>query len=366
MKVKFLALAAVLLTSAVQAANPPMLKVGAKAPDFSLPGVDGKTYSLKDFADAKILVIIFTCNHCPTAQAYEQRIIKLNEDYKDKGVALAAISPNDPLAVRLDELGYTDLSDSFEEMKIRAKQRGYKFPYLYDGQTQSTAKAYGVVATPHVYIFDQERILRYVGRIDDSDVKTVTSHDAANALDAMLAGKPVPVPETKVFGCSTKWADKSDTAKKSLAKWDAEPVKISSIDAEAVKALAKNDSQKLLLINVWATWCGPCVNELPELVTMNRMYRQRPFQMITISMDDANKKDQALEMLTKLHVSATNYIFNSDKRDALVEALDKEWPGPVPHTILIAPGGKVIYRQTGEFDVMELKKAIVGYIGRTY
>ncbi len=366
MKVKFLALAAVLLTSAVQAANPPMLKVGAKAPDFSLPGVDGKTYSLKDFADAKILVIIFTCNHCPTAQAYEQRIIKLNEDYKDKGVALAAISPNDPLAVRLDELGYTDLSDSFEEMKIRAKQRGYKFPYLYDGQTQSTAKAYGVVATPHVYIFDQDRILRYVGRIDDSDVKTVTSHDAANALDAMLAGKPVPVPETKVFGCSTKWADKSDTAKKSLAKWDAEPVKISSIDAEAVKALAKNDSQKLLLINVWATWCGPCVNELPELVTMNRMYRQRPFQMITISMDDANKKDQALEMLTKLHVSATNYIFNSDKRDALVEALDKEWPGPVPHTILIAPGGKVIYRQTGEFDVMELKKAIVGYLGRTY
>src|SRR6266705_3357683 len=104
MKVKFLALAAVLLTSAVQAANPPMLKVGAKAPDFSLPGVDGKTYSLKDFADAKILVIIFTCNHCPTAQAYEQRIIKLDEDYRDKGMKLVAISPNDPQAVRLDEL----------------------------------------------------------------------------------------------------------------------------------------------------------------------------------------------------------------------------------------------------------------------
>jgi peroxiredoxin len=366
MNLKWLAAVAVLLASMAQAANPPMLKIGAKAPDFNLPGVDGKNYSLKDFADAKILVIIFTCNHCPTAQAYEQRIIKLNEDYKDKGVALVAISPNDPLAVRLDELGYTDLSDSFEEMKIRAKEREYKFPYLYDGETQSTAKAYGVVATPHVYIFDSERVLRYVGRIDDSDVKTVASHDARNALEAMLAGKPVAVPETKVFGCSTKWADKSDTAKKSLAKWDAEPVKISPIDAEAVKTLAKNDSQKLLLINVWATWCGPCVNELPELVTMNRMYRKRPFELITISMDDPKKQDQALAMLARLHVSATNYIFNSDKRDALVEALDKEWPGPVPHTILIAPGGKVIYRQTGEFDAMELKKAIVGYIGRTY
>ena len=367
MKFRLLAAAVMVLASFAGAAtNPPMLKIGAKAPDFNLPGVDGKNYSLKDFADAKILVIIFTCNHCPTAQAYEQRIIKLDEDYRDKGVKLVAISPNDPTAVRLDELGYTDLSDSFEEMKIRAKERGFKFPYLYDGDTQKTATEYGVVATPHVYIFDKDRVLRYVGRIDDSEVKTVTSHDARNAIEAMLAGKPVPVETTKVFGCSTKWADKSDSAKKSLAKWDAEPVKIAPIDAEAIKALAKNDSQKLLVVNVWATWCGPCVTELPELVTMNRMYRKRPFELITISMDDPKKQDQALAMLTKLHVSATNYIFNSDKRDALVEALDKDWPGPVPHTLLIAPGGKVIYRHTGELDAMELKKAIVGYIGRTY
>src|SRR6266566_7540084 len=322
MKVKFLALAAVLLTSAVQAANPPMLKVGAKAPDFNLPGVDGKNYSLKDFADAKILVIIFTCNHCPTAQAYEQRIIKLNEDYKDKGVALAAISPNDPLAVRLDELGYTDLSDSFEEMKIRAKQRGYKFPYLYDGQTQSTAKAYGVVATPHVYIFDQERILRYVGRIDDSDVKTVKSHDARNAIEALLAGKPVPVEKTKVFGCSTKWAEKREEAKKSLAKWDAEPVSLSGIDFDGVKRLAANDGKKLRLVNVWATWCGPCVIELPELVEMNRMYRKRDFEFITISMDEPEKKNRALEKLKELKVATTNYIFTGDNRDKFMEALD--------------------------------------------
>lgn len=366
MKLKLLAVIVLLAAGVLQAANPPMLKIGDKAPDFNLPGVDGKNYSLKDFADAKILVIIFTCNHCPTAQAYEQRIIKLDEDYRDKGVKLVAISPNDALAVRLDELGYSEYGDSLEEMKLRAKEQGWKFPYLYDGQTQATATAYGVVATPHAYIFDVERKLRYVGRIDDSEVKTVTSHDARNAIEAMLAGKPVPVETTKVFGCSTKWADKTDSAKKSLAKWDAEPVKISPIDAEAVKALAKNDSQKLLLVNVWATWCGPCVTELPELVTMNRMYRKRPFELITISMDDPKKQDQALAMLTRLHVSATNYIFNSDKRDALVEALDKEWPGPVPHTLLIAPGGKVIYRQTGEFDAMELKKAIVGYIGRTY
>ena len=187
MKSKLMAIVVALLGSMASAANPPMLKIGEKAPDFNLPGVDGKNYSLKDFADAKLLVIIFTCNHCPTAQAYEQRIIKLHEDYKDKGMALVAISPNDPTAVRLDELGYTDLSDSFEEMKTRARERGYKFPYLYDGETQSTAKAYGVVATPHVYIFDQDRALRYVGRIDDSEVKTVTSQDARNATTTSRA-----------------------------------------------------------------------------------------------------------------------------------------------------------------------------------
>ena len=132
------------------------LEIGASAPDFNLPGVDGKNYRLADFANAKILVIVFTANHCPTAQAYEDRLMKLAADYKDKGVAVVAISPNDPLAVRLDEMGFTDMGDSFEEMKIRAAERKFNFPYLYDGQTQSVSLAYGPVSTPHVFIFDKE------------------------------------------------------------------------------------------------------------------------------------------------------------------------------------------------------------------
>src|SRR5262249_32879283 len=160
----------------------------------------------------------------PTAQAYEDRILKLHADYKEKGVALVAISPNDPLAVRLDELGYTDLGDSLEDMKLRAKAKGVRFPYLYDGETQKTSLAYGVLATPHVFIFDQARKLRYNGRIDDAEVKEVKSHDTRNAIDALLAGKPVPVATTRVFGCSTKWSDKREDAKRSLARWDEEPV----------------------------------------------------------------------------------------------------------------------------------------------
>ncbi len=199
--------------AAANAADPRPLPIGSAAPDFRLPGVDGKTYSLQDFAGARVLVVIFTCNHCPTAQAYEGRIARMHADYRDKGVAVVAISPNDPAAVRLDELGYTDLGDSFEDMKVRAKDHGFAYPYLYDGETQATAQAYGVLATPHVFIFDADRKLRYAGRFDDGEVKAVKSHDAKNAVDALLAGKPVPVATTRVPGCSTKWADKQSSAR---------------------------------------------------------------------------------------------------------------------------------------------------------
>jgi peroxiredoxin len=349
--------------------DPPGLKtlgIGATAPDFKLPGVDGKDYSLKSFADARLLLVIYTCNHCPTAQAYEKRIIDLHADYKDKGVAVVAISPNDPKAVRLDELGYTDLGDSFEDMKIRAKDQKFAFPYLYDGARQEAAKAYGVVATPQVFLFDKERKLRYVGRIDDSDVKTVTSHDTRNALDALLAGKPVPVETTRTFGCSTKWADKQADAVKSLEKWDMEPVKLDELDEAGVAKLVKNEGKKLLLINVWATYCGPCVTELPDFVTMNRMYRRRNFEMITISMDDPEKKEDVLKVLKEKKVAATNFVVTVPKRDKFADLLDKEWQGPLPHTLLIAPDGKIIYRKTGAIEPLEVRGKIVDFLGRTY
>ena len=112
-------------------------------------------------------MVVFTCVHCPTAQGYEDVLIQLTSEYQSKGVAVVAISPNDPKSIRLDELGYTDLSDSFEEMKIRAKDKKFNFPYLYDGETSSTSMKYGPQATPHVFIFDKNRTLRYTGRIDD-------------------------------------------------------------------------------------------------------------------------------------------------------------------------------------------------------
>ncbi len=359
----------ILVAPALRSAElPPTLEIGAPAPDFNLPGVDGRNYSLASFAHADILVVIFTCNHCPTAQAYEERIQKLADDYLGKGVALVAISPNDPLAVRLDELGYTDLSDSFPEMKIRAGDRKFTFPYLYDGETQKTSRAYGPTATPHVFVFDKQRKLRFVGRIDNSEkIGTATVHDTRNAIEALLAGRPVPVEKTKTFGCSIKWSDKRASVKSAFEQWAQEDVSLKTADEMQIQEVVRNgSSNKLRVINVWATWCGPCIVEFPELVTVNRMYRGREFEMIGISADAPEKKDQALAFLKKQQASFANYIFRIDDKYKLVEAVDKEWPGSLPYTLVVEPGGKIIHRTMGPITPLELKKVIVGWLGRYY
>ena len=343
------------------------LEIGQRAPDFDLPGVDGRNYKLADFAKADILMIIFTCNHCPIAQAYEERIKKLAADYKNKGVALVAISANDPKAVRLDELGYSDMSDSFEEMKTRAEDMGYNFPYLYDGDNQKVSLAYGPARTPHVFIFDRQRELRYVGRIDDSQKpKLVKSEDARNVIEALLKRKKVPIETTRTIGCSIKWSSKRESAKQSFERWAKESVTVEMTNEKGIKELVKNDSGKLRLVNVWASWSGPSVKQLQEFVTMNRMYRKRDFELITISADSPKRKNRVLSSLKKQQVSCKNYLFDSEDEYQLMAAVDKDLLGGIPYTILIQPGGKVIYRRVGIIEPLELKKAIVGYVGRHY
>ena len=177
-------------------ATGPQLEPGAKAPPFTLKGIDGKTHSLEELKGERATVIVFTCNHCPFAQAYEDRLIALAKSFGDKGVRFVAINSNDP-AVSPD--------DSFEKMADRAKEKGFPYPYLFDA-TQEAAKAYGAQVTPHVFVFDAGGVLRYRGRVDDSaKVAQVKSPDLKNALEAVLAGKPVPTAATTAFGCSVKW-----------------------------------------------------------------------------------------------------------------------------------------------------------------
>ncbi len=349
-----------ILGRSLAAESIPTLVLGAAAPDFNLPGVDGRNWALKDFAPAKALVVLFTCNHCPTAQYYEERVKQIVTDYRDKGVALVAISPNDPKSVRLDELGWSDLSDTLPEMKLRAKERGYNFPYLYDGDTEAVSRAYGPVATPHVFVFDAARKLRYVGAIDDSErVQHVKKHYLRDALNALLAGKEPPAAQTKVVGCSTKWAGKQEQVDAFMAKLAAEPVTLSKADADALRALRKNDSGKFRLVNFWAAWCAPCVAEFHEFVTVNRMYRHRDFELVTVSQNRPDEEEAVLAFLTKKQASNRNLIFASTDREQLINAFDPAWQGDVPYTVLISPEGQIIYTEKGSVDFLALKRAIM-------
>lgn len=355
-------LASLTLLSGLLAADfqPVTLPMGSPAPDFKLPGVDGRFYTLKDFASAKILVVVFTCNHCPTAQYYQDRLKQLATDYQNRGVAVVAISPNDPKSVRLDELGWTDLGDSFAEMKIRAQEKQFNFPYLYDGDTETVARAYGPLVTPHAFVFDAERKLRYVGAIDDSErIQHVKVHHVRNAIDALLAGRQPPTPQTKVVGCSVKWAGKSETVKAYLDKLAAEPVSLGKAGTNELRELRKNASGKFRLVNFWATWCAPCLAEFSELVTLNRMYRHRDFELVTVSLNRPDEETAVLGFLGKQQASNKNLIFASAEREKLIDAFDPDWQGVVPYTVLIDPDGKVLYRETGSIDALALKRAIV-------
>jgi peroxiredoxin len=358
-----------LLLASVTAAQTshPILALGSSAPDFSLPGVDGKTHSLADYAGSPILVVVFTCNHCPIAQMYEQRIQQLETDYRDRGVAVVAIEPNDPKALRIDELDSSDISDSLEEMKIRFEYKHLHYPYLYDGETQSVARAYGPQATPHVFIFDKDRKLQYEGRMDNSYRRElVNTQDARNAIDALLASREIAIKHTGVFGCSTKWKEKSASSAEALRKIAEQPVKLDMATAEDLKRLRQNPGKHMALVSFWATWCGSCIDEFADFQETFQMYKVRDFELITVSANMPEERDGVLRMLEKKHATSRNFLFASNDTAALQSAFDPTWESAVPYTVLLDPNGRVLYKNLGSVDVLELRRTILANLPSDY
>jgi len=345
------------------------LRIGDPAPNFNLPDISGRYYSLKDFSKSDVLVVIFTCNHCPTAQAYEDRIIMFTDDYKDKGVDVVAINPTSMYGLLLEECGYSDLDDSYESMQIRARDKEFNFPYLYDGDDQAVSIKYGPTATPHAFVFDRDRRLQYVGRIDSSEKPgTANAEDLRAVVDAVLNNETIENPVTKSFGCSIKWSWKTEWTDRVNKEWNEKEIGIENLDVSGIEQLKVNSSNKLRLINVWATWCGPCIIEYPELVKLQRMYGARAFEFISLSADDPDNRNDVLAFLKSKHSAITNYMFAGGDKYALIEAVDPEWDGALPYTLLIEPGGKIIYSNPGVVDLLGLKKTIVEHplMGRYY
>jgi peroxiredoxin len=349
-------LALALLLLVPQEKNPPTLTVGSPAPDFDLPGVDGKRWSLKDFEGKKLLLVLFDTVHCPTSQNYEERIKKIAADYAEKGVGIISISPNDPKAVRLDELGYTDLDDSLESMKVRARDHKFNFPFCFDGDPNRVSQAYGPKATPHAFVFDAERKLRYQGGVDDSEfLERVKVNHLRNALDAILEGKEPPANNTRVFGCSTKWPNKQQATAEYHQRIAQEPVAVESVTPDQLKEIRQAQG-KVRLFHVFQTGDA---SQLQATMTMYHMYRRRNFQFVPVAVEGDDKKEAVLAALKGNPPAGKNRNVMLADAGKVREILDAEWDGKLPYTLVAGATGDVLYRKSGAIDDLACRRAIV-------
>ena len=332
------------------------LALGDALPSFKLTGTDGVAHTPGDWRQSPVLVVAFLCNHCAESQVYEARLNEMAQSYAPKGVAVVAIQSSNPKAVTDKDLAWTDVGDSLEDMKERAAFRKFRFPYLYDGDTGSTAQAFGATVAPSVFIFDKERKLRYSGRLDTDPANgPATVHSASDAAEELLAGKPVTVASTTAAGCQLRLGP--GTAVKPSP--DTAQVSVALASAEVLSALRHNPTGKLLLVNFYATWCGPCVTEFPDLMATNRMYRDRPFAFTTVSANVPDEKPEVLAFLKKMNATTNNLLYGSDDTYAMQDAFDPDAGSAVPVTVLLSPQGNVLYHEQGEIDLMQIRRAIL-------
>ncbi|MDA7880999.1 redoxin domain-containing protein [Akkermansiaceae bacterium] len=374
-----LLICSLLAVGSLHAYTPVPLEEDAKAPDFSLPGVDGKTYTLKDFSGSEALAVIFTTNHCPDAISSHGRMVALVDHFKGKPVKFVAINSNSPEGLHLPELGWTVYDDSFEDMKLISADAKFNLPYLYDGETQGTAKAYGAVATPHVFIFDGDLKLRYNGRMDNGRRRLgpVEKNEARDAIEAILAGKKPAVVKTRPVGCTTKWKEKSGMVAEENRKWKDQEITVEVAGADAMGKLVANKGRKgMRLINLWSTTCGPCLAEFPDLAEICRQYSWHDFEFISLSFDEESDKEKVTKFLKQQEVglsprnrpllkedgrTTSHFIFKGDTED-LGKVFKDKWNGALPFTLLVGPEGEVLYEHSGKIDPLTLKKKIVAQI----
>lgn len=332
------------------------LALGDTLPSFKLTGTDGVAHTAGDWKQSPVLVVAFLCNHCTESQVYEARLNEMARTFATKGVAVVAIQSSNPKAFTEKELAWSDVGESLEDMKERATFRKFRFPYLYDGDTGSTAQVFGATVAPSVFIFDRERKLRYSGRFDtDPSNSPATVHNASDAVEELLAGKPVTVASTTAAGCQLRLGP--GTAVKPAP--DAAPVSVALASAEVLSALRHNPTGKLLLVNFYATWCGPCVTEFPDLMATNRMYRDRGFAFTTVSANVPDEKPEVLAFLKKMNATTNNLLYGSDDTYAMQDAFDPDAGSAVPVSVLLGPQGNVLFHEQGEIDLMQIRRAIL-------
>ncbi len=337
------------------------LDIGEQAPDFRLIGTDERFHSLDDYHSAEALVVVFTSNVCPYAQAYQERLKVFADDYQDKGVQVVAISTNSPLSMTEEDRAYSPVHDTYESMRVWAEGMELNYDYLYDGDDHEVALKFGPEALPHAFVFDSDQKLRYKGSLDFNPKPTLANLEYIRlAVDAVLRGGTIIRNERLPIGCDVQWSWLQDHKVKADSIWDERTVNLQDLSLDSLKTLLVNFSNQARMINFWATWCGPCKKEFPDLMDLQRSYGKRPFELITISLDELDQREHALKFLQQIHAPTPNFIL-TDGKEELQEEIFPWWDGTLPFSIIIEPKGELYKVYQGPINSQTVRKDIIDH-----
>jgi peroxiredoxin len=320
------------------------LAIGNPAPDFTLTDLKGQNHSLKDYR-GKIVVLGFISTNCPISNDYNARMRAIAEDYGKQNVVFLGINSN--------------FDEPVAKIKAHAAKNNLTFTILKDGGSK-VADAYGAQRTPEIFLIDNQGILRYHGRIDNSrEVRRVNRQDLRAALNELVEGKGVSVTEGKAFGCPIKRSQEAKKIKAVASKAKSVEPKIALLkpaDFNKYKDAAKG---KVLVVNFWATWCGPCVAEFPELVMIDEKYRDKGVKLVGISVDEvADIKGKVIPFIKEQKAAFDILVQDSDDPEELISLIDKNWEGTLPTTFVFDKQGAIAYTHTGIIDRELLLEAI--------
>jgi peroxiredoxin len=318
--------------------------IGQPAPDFTLSDVNGQSHSLKDYR-GKIVALGFISTQCPVSNDYNDRMRAIAESYGKKNVVFLGINAN--------------FNEDTAEIKAHAAKHNLTFTILKD-EDSMVADAYGAERTPELFLIDGEGVLRYHGRIDNArDVRQVKRQDLRAALDELLEGKAVSVTEGKAFGCAIKRSQDAKNIKAVKTKAKGADPKIAMLKPADFNKYKDTAKGKVLVVNFWATWCGPCVAEFPELVMIDNKYRDKGVKMVGISVDEIDDINGKVIPFIKEQKAAFEILVqdSSDPED-LISLIDKKWEGTLPTTFVFNKQGDIVYTRYGILDRDQLLEAI--------
>jgi len=329
-------------------------------PEFSLQGTDGRFYSNKDFEENDLLAVIFLSNHCKISQLFQNQLIKIAELMREKKVAIVAVSPNYDKAVLPDEQAYSDLGDSFMEMKKRALRKNYTFPYLFDGEKQTLTRKMGVKITPSVFLYNKNREMVYAGRIGNHDLsESLEASDLYKSIISYLDGGGNKFKRTKVFGTAIKFSDDLLLAEQVRKRYSDETVRITAADERKLKFYLNHKTGKPKLFYVWKETDTDLRDNLITISTLYKIFRKRGLKLITVCISERQNTDSAIEALEQAQLSSTNFIVSGNQVSPLTTIIPSDISSITPFYRLIGGDGKMLQGEKGKIEKDDLRLQIL-------